>query len=203
MIQGKPTISAGNTKIGRIANLNLPPPVTCADLPCLKEGCYAMKSYSRWPSNQKSWHNNYDAFQANPSAFFEHIILTIQRKRNPIHYFRWHSAGEIPNQNYVAGMIRVALAFPHIKFLAFTKRYNYDFTGCPSNLQIVFSSWPGLRIPKKVLENHFVAWMNDGTQDRRIKEHKQPSKDCAGSCVKCKACWNLDKLGRDVVFHKH
>lgn len=196
-----PSISAGNSKIGKIPNINLPPPVTCYGLPCLKEGCYGLKSYRLFPSCRQSWMHNYETYMNDPKAFFDKIIGLLSRKRNAIPYFRWHAIGEIPNQEYLNGMKRVAKAFPETRFLCFTKRYAYDFSGTPKNLRIVFSTWPGMELPDELHEKYPIAWMNDGTQDDRIKEKGKKTVECSGSCVKCKRCWHMKTT--DVVFHKH
>lgn len=162
MIQGVPTISVGNIKLGRIHNINLPPPIVCKGKPCLKNGCYAMKAYRLHPSVRQSWNNNFYSFKKSPSKYFSDIIRLIKGKRIPVTHFRWHSAGEIPNQTYLNGMFRVAEAFPSIKFLVFTKRYFLNFEGCPSNLQVLFSTWPKMKLPSFIREKSCIAWMDDG-----------------------------------------
>ena len=198
-------ISKGNMKIDRTRNLSLPPVETCKGLPCLNEGCYAMKAWRLYPSVQISWGDNWRSFNKNADAFFDAIIGKIKRMKKDKDFFRWHTGGEIPNQKYLNGMIRVALAHPKVKFLVFTKRYYLDFSEKPKNLEIVPSSWPGLKIPhKKIREQGFqVAWMDDGRDNRRIQRNAKNVYECPGSCSKCRVCWSASRFGKDIMFHKH
>ena len=65
----------------------------------------------------------------------------------------------------------------------------------PNNLTIVISVWPGLRIPNSKLPK---AFMQDGTENRINN-----AIECPGNCENCGMCWNLSKLGKNVVFNKH
>jgi len=50
-------ISNGNTKLGRIPNISLPPIKACGkDVPC-KSDCYALKAYRQYPATRKAWMN--------------------------------------------------------------------------------------------------------------------------------------------------
>jgi hypothetical protein len=47
--------------------------------------------------------------------------------------------------------------------------------------------------------NHRIAWMQDGTETRIPKG----AIECHGNCETCGLCYELPRLGVDVVFHKH
>jgi len=99
-------------------------------------------------------------------------------------------------------MCRIADANSGTHFLAFTKAFEIvnryeDHAAVPENLVIVFSAWPGMRFLNP--HHHRVAWMQDGTETR-VPEN---SIECPGSCENCGMCYELERLGRDVVFHKH
>jgi hypothetical protein len=159
-----------------------------------------MKAHRLYPNARKRWYDNWDAFNSNPDAYFEDIVQ-ILKKKYP-RYFRWHSAGEIPNQRYFDGMVMVANALPDIKFMVFTKRYKIDISSCPDNLQVIFSTWPKVRIPSYI-KDRVLAWMDDGSQSKRIRQHDKTPIVCKGSCEGCWVCWRLSEIGRDVVFAKH
>ena len=199
----KTAIVKGNIKLGEgnTWNVNLPPIMTCQDMPCYKEGCcYNGKAWRLWPSVRKSWMNNWNHYKENPVKFFNDIILRIRRAKKPPKFFRWHAAGEIPDQNYYDGMVMVAELFPHIKFLAFTKNYSLAWGIIPKNFQVVISAWPGVRLPKVLRDRFPVAWMEDG----REKRYKRNPVACSGFCPTCRhACWGLSKMKRDVVFPRH
>jgi hypothetical protein len=93
-------------------------------------------------------------------------------------------------------MITIAKAFPSIKFLAFTKKYDLDYSKIPNNLSIVLSAWPNWPLPK----HGPIAFMQDGTEDRY---NDQDTLECQGCCEHCSLCWYLSQLNKNVVFHKH
>lgn len=199
------TVSKGNSKLGRIPNISLPPIVTCngcADV-CGKT-CYAAKFYKMWPTVKNAWDSNLDQATYDRVGYFSDITTKLLRMKN-VKFFRWHVSGDIIDFNYFAHMVDVSRRIDHIKFLVFTKQFSIVNTfieqigahRIPNNLQIIFSAWPGLEMDNKY--NFRVAWMNDGT-DSRIPED---AFECAGDCTQCSACFSLDKIGKDVVFHKH
>jgi hypothetical protein len=62
---------------------------------------------------------------------------------------------------------------------------------------IVFSAWPGMTFLNP--HGHRVAWMQDGSETRVPDD----AIECPGNCESCGLCFEHDRLGRDVVFHKH
>jgi hypothetical protein len=190
-------ISPGNSKLGRIPNLSLIPGKDCGDVPC-KRDCYALKAWRQYPEVKAAWSHNSHLAHSNREAFFADVESYLA-KRMP-RFFRWHVAGDILDQSYLGQMKRLARAYPATKFLAFTKRHDLAFVNLPENLAIVFSMWSGwgdvdharkLGLP--------IAWMQDGAETR------VPANvlECPGNCETCGMCWQLKKIGRDVVFHKH
>ena len=196
----KLTISEGNMKIGRIPNVSLPPIVSCrSDAPCTND-CYALKALHR-KTVHAAWWGNWDLLQADPERYFSEIDLYLWRRRvdkrfKPVRFFRWHVSGDIPNIDYLEEMKRIARIYSETRFLCFTKRYDLNYNGLPSNLSIIFSAWPGLPMPTRRFP---IAWMQDGTETRIPSS----ALECPGNCQNCNMCFNLAEIGRDVVFHKH
>ena len=189
------TISQGNRKVGNIPSVSLPPVITCNPKAKCHKDCYAMKSIRIWPGVRKAYHKNLDTFNSDPELYFKSISdwLSIQKPE----YFRFHNSGDMPNKEYLFGMIDLAKKHPEVKFLAFTKRYEFNryFTDLPTNLSIIISAWPGMRLPATKLP---IAFMQDGTE-KRIKN----AIPCPGNCESCGMCWNLKTLNKNVVFKKH
>ena len=197
-------IARGNTKLGSVLNISLPPGVTCrAGAPCLKD-CYARKHcYALYPGTRKAWNENLKLYQTNRTEYFAAIFKKLERARKP-GLFRWHVGGDIPDTLYLRDMIWLAHVMPTWKFLAFTKRYamlEWNHLAIPPNLRIVLSGWPGLPLRNDDLMRLFpVAWMRDPKNpDERIPK---TAKHCPGNCTKCGKCWAL-KPGESVVFDKH
>jgi len=111
--------------------------------------------------------------------------------------FRWHTAGDILDQNYLSMMYVIARCFPETKFLAFTKKHGLNFSNKPKNIAIVFSMWKDWGNTRKPFPR---AWMLDKKNpDTRIPKNV---KHCKNDCSKCFLCWNLKK-DQSIVFEKH
>jgi len=195
MTRKRVTISTGNSKLGSIPSVSLPPGTSCiAGAPCRRE-CYANKAMRMFPSARAAWRKNWRLQRDRRDDYFADISEYIET-RAP-RYFRWHVSGDIPDQDYLQRMFATARAFPETRFLAFTKRHGLDFRGRPKNLVIVLSMWSGgFGNVRKGLPR---AWYQDGTETRVPAD----AVECPGNCEHCGMCWALPTLGRDVVFHKH
>lgn len=205
MLQVK--ISTTNAKLGaKIPSVNLPAGLTCrADAPCQK-GCYAKKGNWLYKNVQASLLNNLKIYNQSPKEYFDSIIEQLGGDDIVYKFFRWHSSGDIINNEYLLGVIRVAESLPETKFLCFTKKFwlvnNYLKEGnkIPENLHIVFSAWDNtFEVPNPY--NLPVTYVDFKNKERNadIPEYAIP---CIGDCQHCKSCWSLQP-GQSVVFHQH
>lgn len=122
-------------------------------------------------------------------------------------FFRFHVAGDIPDDVYFLRMVMVAERNSHCEILCFTKKYDivndYISSGktLPQNLHIVFSVWRGYEQsnPHSFPEAH--VRYKDGSTTARAD-----AKECGGNCVNCArtddGCWKLAH-GEQVVFNEH
>lgn len=198
-------ISLTNSKLGdKIPSLNLPTTVCRANAPC-KKGCYAMKGNWLFKNVVTSLQSNLDHFLADSKGFFDEIIDFINNGDVVYKFFRWFSSGDIVNETFLNGMIRVAKKCKQTKFLCFTKKYELineylNVAELPKNLKIVLSAWDK---DFKVENPHNLpmTYINfkDQTKNADIPEFAIP---CVGTCSKCKACWSLKK-GQSVYFNQH
>ena len=198
---GGVSISLENTKLKETPSVNLTPVESCVPgVPCAKD-CYAARTCSRWEQPRRAWANNLTIARAAPNHYFAVVEAFFERKtRRPIKFFRWHSAGDILGASYLAGICRTAYAHPDTKFLAFTKRYGLRYDTIPANLSIVLSAWPGYELYNPT--GLPVAWLDDPEQpDERIP--RGSALECVGTCDTCGLCWQLARLGLDVVLPKH
>lgn len=202
----KVKISTTNSKLGaQIPSVNLPAIKTCRhDAPC-KHLCYATKGNFTFPNVKESHVNNLACFVANPKKYFDDIIEYLSGLVS-YRFFRWHSSGDIVNDEYLQGMMRVARKCKGVKFLCFTKKFelvnNYLASGqkIPNNLHIVFSAWnKEFNVPNPY--DLPVTYVNfkDESQNPDIPVLAIP---CTGDCPHCLACWSLKK-GQSVVFNQH
>ena len=190
-------ISLNNSKIGKIPNLSLPPGVSCAPgVPCFNEGCYAKGPYNRYPATKAAWDSNYKLFIENSAKFFaewDEWLTKHKPKR-----FRIFVGGDFPSESFYFMTEGLAIEHPKTSFLAFTKRYDYDYSRRPENLQIVLSTWPGWPLPTNT--SLPWAWLSEDFRRRKSAPHYA----CPGGCGDCPFfCW--DKLDKDthVVFPRH
>jgi hypothetical protein len=166
----------------------------------LGHGCYALKALRLYPATRAAWRRNEYLARNHPDSYFTQIAAQVAAAKPRL--FRWHVAGDILSSEYLRGMCRIAAANPSTHFLAFTKNFDVvnryeDREVVPSNLAIIYSAWPGMSFLNP--NGHRVAWMQDGTETRVSKD----AIECPGNCESCGMCYQLDRLGRDVVFHKH
>lgn len=198
-------ISLTNSKLGdKIPSLNLPPILTCrADAPC-KKGCYACHGTWLYSNVKNSLKNNLDEFMNDPNKFFNDIINALNGDIM-YKYFRWMSSGDIVNETFLQGMIKVANETPQTRFLCFTKKFEIvnkylDSNELPKNLKIVFSGWD-----KNFIVNNphnlpmAYVYFKDTTRNADIDEYAIP---CVGHCSECKGCWSLQN-GQTVYFNQH
>ena len=195
-------ISKGNTKMGAIPSVSLPPIKTCRVCECFTK-CYAKKLARFRPTVKASYENNLELLLSDPDTYWREVESAILLTR----FFRFHVAGDIPDQSYFYHMVEVSKRNPHCQILCFTKRYDIVNDGLrrgvaiPHNLHIIFSAWPRLEMenPYSLPEAH-VRFKNGTTTA------KPDAVECGGNCTKCAetdgGCWTLTS-GQQVVFNEH
>ena len=196
----KASISKGNTKMGKVPSFSTMPGKTCSKLACrtcLKE-CYAMKAVRKYKETRNAYTRNTRLALDHREELFSQLGTFLARK-NP-EFFRFHVAGDIPDQDYLDRMYQIARDNPDTSFLAFTKRYYLTYAKRPKNMTIVFSAWPGVKFHRK--RGIPVAWMVDkaGVEQRHLNRNVIW---CPGHCETCGMCWALPQLGLDVCFPQH
>ncbi len=189
-------ISERNSKIGRISNISLPPGRSCVGgIKCLSDGCYAKNAMQRWPNVRDAWNHNLDMFYREPEQFFEQLENYLKKKMVP--RFRFFVGGDFPNKKFYEMAEWMACNVPATKILAFTKRYDYNFSQKPDNFKIILSTWPGVELPKN--KDLPWSWLRE--------DPRRPESDyyvCPGNCDDCgHACWEVIEAGKDVMFHRH
>ena len=198
------SISDGNSKMGKIPSVSLPPITTCPKgAPCAKK-CYAKRLYNRYPSVKSAYDNNLEIYRNNPAEYFRQIDSAVKMSR----FFRFHVSGDIPSVDYFKRMIEIADHNPHCEILAFTKQYdliNYYLGNnlllpyLPLNLHIIFSEWGDKPIPNPYnLPTAAVIFKGI--------EPQEDWKICGGNCAECACrgvgCWELKK-GETIAFYEH
>lgn len=197
----KVSISPGNSKMGTIPSVSLPPVETCPhDAPCFHD-CYARRLCAMRPTMKTAYETNLQIWNTDPAAYLEAVDNAIKMTR----YFRFHVGGDIPDRRYAAMIWTLAKHHPQTEILCFTKQYeicNETVRKCglpPRNLHLIFSAWPG-----KEIENEF-----DFPVCQVLFKGQTPDpswKLCTGNCTQCAltdcGCWTLQK-GETIAIPKH
>ena len=193
-------VSEGNMKVGSIPNFSLTPGRTCskeACKTCLREGCYAMKSYRQYKNVKTAWDENSDLAERNLSALEKALSLYFSAEK-PL-FFRIHVGGDFVSMAYAEMWARIAESAPSTRFLAFTKQWeNVRGVKFPQNFSLVLSGWPGTEIPEDLAGQYAQAICVDHAEDM-----PKGGFLCPGSCESCGACWELAKRKVNVYFVKH
>ena len=140
------SVSKGNGKLGAVMNISTTPGKCCRKgVPCLGQGCYALKALRLYPATRAAWRRNEHLARNHPDSYFKQIAAQVAAAKPRL--FRWHVAGDILSSEYLRSMCRIAAANPDTHFLAFTKNFDVvnryeDREAVPNNLVIVFSAWP-------------------------------------------------------------
>lgn len=195
-------ITTTNTKLGgHIAQINMPYIVSCReDAPCINQ-CYCKKGPIGMTTARTSHMKKLCAYKADPKGFFDQINLEL--KFVPYKYFRWHSSGDIVDEQYLDYMFKLARKNKQTRFLCFTKKYEMvnEYLNShkkPNNLIICLSHWKDWHPDNPHnLPTSYVDF--GGTLDI-----PQFAYECTDSCGDCPGthCWHM-KNGDSVVFKKH
>lgn len=198
------SISRGNSKMGAVPSVSLPPVKTCSPeaVKFCGRKCYVRRYVGRRKTVRDAYERNLYLLENEPEKFWREVNAAVAMTT----HFRFGVSGDIPDVYYLANMAEIALNNPHCEILCFTKQYaivnSYLSTRTfPDNLHIIFSAWKGL--PMNNLHNLPEAhvFYRDGTTTA-----KDGARYCSGNCYECAMtnanCWSL-KQGEQIIFKEH
>lgn len=199
------SISRGNSKMGAIPSVSLPPIITCSKEACKHCGkkCYAAKIARLRPKTVGlSYQRNLDILKNDPEKYWREIDAALMVNR----FFRFGVSGDIYNKEYLAKMCELARKNSHCQILCFTKQFDIvneylEEHRLPKNLHLIFSAWRGMEMknPHNLPEAHVMY--KDG-----YTTAKDGAKWCSGNCFECSVnmanCWSLKK-SESIIFKEH
>lgn len=201
-------ISMGNPKLGKTANFNLLPVITCAKCArctCAIDGCYAVKNCLahgyNWHTNNclRAWAINTVMVFYYPTIAENQLYMWLKVNGNKIDFFRIHASGDFVNMRYTDMWYRLIKEFQNVQFLAFTKQFlnvsKFDFEHF-KNCSIRLSGWTNVIIPYELIVRAFKCSFCIGDGDA-IPEN---ALRCPGDCETCRVCWYNEI---DTYFEKH
>ena len=114
------SISNGNSKMGHIPSVSLPPIITCTNCDSCAQKCYANKLCRIYPSVKNAYNRNLEILKADRENYFDQIKATAKISA----FFRFHVSGDIIDIDYFSRMCKLSRDCKNTKFLVFTKNYN-------------------------------------------------------------------------------
>lgn len=195
------TISKGNSKMGAIPSVSLPPIVTCKHCETCAKKCYASKLCRIYPSVKASYDRNLAILNESRDAYFTQVKASAMMSR----YFRFHVSGDIIDLDYLDRMVKLVKECKGTDFLVFTKNYedvNEYFAKHrrPKNLHLILS------LPFDGAEIDNPHNMPTAAVVLKGNEPKPSYKVCGGNCTECACrgvgCWELKK-GETIAFREH
>ena len=113
-------ISPGNTKLGKILNISIPPGETCpGQTGACAAVCYASKYMRVFKSTAKAYGENLDAILTED---WQAVIIRKLAKSQP-KLFRIHVAGDFFSPSYIQAWRKIIGMFPNTEFLAYTRSW--------------------------------------------------------------------------------
>lgn len=202
-----PHISNGNMKVGLLASFSISTK-SCDMIPGPEEQnckahCYAKKLERLYTNTRKRYEKNFEDSMTSTFVDVMDVEIKTHKRLQASGIMRIHVAGDFYSNEYLKKWFEIIARNPNINFYGYTKSYNLDWSGKPSNLVMKLSDdkdlWPAE-------QSKF-----DGVA--RVYEPDQPcpkgfvpcgSQRVKGmTCAQCKMC--TGKLGRkaNVGFKRH
>lgn len=196
-------ISAGNDKLEDIPNISIVPGETCPGSVDECRYCYAKVSMrcSTWA--EVRWRVNTFYAKNDPRRFMNDVAAQIYLSRTD--YFRIHVGGDFFSRKYLVTWFDIVRQFPDVRFLAFTKSFELDWSGKPDNLIVIWSVFPSTDFD--IVPSGPRAWTHFDVVNRfyHIKHEKryEAAMKCTGTCRSCGMCYHNDHNRVDVSFDAH
>lgn len=201
VVKAMVSISNGNSKIGVIPSVSLPPIITCKNCATCAKKCYAAKLARIYKSVREAYNRNLEILTADRDSYFEQVKMACKMAR----YFRFHVSGDIIDVDYLDRMVKIARECKGTEILVFTKNYEdcnsyFETHKKPRNLHLIFSlPFTGAKIDNPHNLPTAAVIM-------RGQEPKENWKVCGGNCTECACkgvgCWELKK-GETIAFYEH
>lgn len=204
-------ISQGNDKIGHTRNVSLMPILSCGNCKHCKDFCYDVKACVRFKDTTLDARiRNWVLLLKDRYTYFSLIEKELRpRIRNK--FFRWHVAGDIIDENYLANMVAIAKRHADWKFWTYTKMYHVVNHYCethggkaaiPENLRIMFSEWDGVALENPYGFPIFTVKMKNGNKNH-APEYFDTLYKCPGNCDICKKACRGCIAGEDTYNDEH
>lgn len=193
-------LSSKNLVMNNVLIWSLPSKITCPNsTPLCRKHCYAIKAERSYrpntlPCRMENLECSKDAnFVRGMKTVIEAKLL---QDKNFNGHFRIHESGDFYSQKYLDDWKAICAYFKDIKFLAFTKSFQLDYSNKPMNMEILMSIWQD---SLSITETSFPISYTGFKGKNAIHCVTEPNK-----CNKCGfKCWSLSKLKKNVWGEIH
>ena len=184
-------IGRGNHKLGKsILTFSIPPVITCiGSTPHCREICYGLKGRLIFKKAKDAFWENFIASMK--ADFVEEMTKAIMRKlkRGDVKAFRIHFVGDFYNQAYLNNWKEIARIFPDLRFAAWTKSWQLDFSGRPENMNVFYSIVKDTVVVNPTIHRYCIL-DEEGKYLKRKDVFVCPYPDIKeGACEQCWACY--------------
>ena len=146
--------------------------------------CYAINYEKRYKNLASCLARNSSILSTAPLDLS--TIADLEKTFRNYRAIRFNSFGELINQQHLDNLFSIANHFPTITFTLWTKRKNLDFTDCPDNTILIYSS-PVIN-KQSSLPDHFHKVFT-------VYEKSFPiPRNCTGSCITCQLCYTHNNI---------
>lgn len=194
------------------------PKLACPGATKACEGCYAMKGRHHFPNVQTKFAKNWLLLKKfekknDVDGAADELLKMIPKSAK---IFRIHESGDFHSQWAVDAWAQVVKRKPDIKFWAYTRSFNLNFSPLTKNPN--FALWASTDIYNELKAKQFVRrFRKSGTKHAygpwdAKKEIPKNSFICPatdghidviGACDKCKLCITKRRVNKNIVFLAH
>lgn len=164
--------------------------------------CYAKRGNFSYPYVQKAMQHNLK--QSKEPLFWKRVCLQIENiiLDTGVKRIRLHSSGEFYDKQYYKKWVKVTKSFPDIKFLAYTRNTDIDFSTAPNNFVIYFSVDESTRKTNKSCKLKSYLDTTSTGVSKHLARHPTIENGyiCNSHCHECTYCW---KGVKNIVFYKN
>ena len=191
-------LKRGNLKLSSRQGVFTLPRCTCIGAGKCRDFCYAKKmEMMKNVRESRAW-----KFEQSKTNHFIYDMMKEIRKGG-LEVVRVHESGDFYSQEYLEKWRSIALAFPNVKFYAFTKAFQLNFSVLPSNF-IVIQSY-GSCHDGLIDEEKNTSRVVDSETMVNYGEYLCPyGKTWFYKCGEtCAYCFSDYPKVKHVAFHKH
>ncbi|WP_427366532.1 GP88 family protein [Candidatus Caldatribacterium saccharofermentans] len=185
-------IGGRSRKLGRsILTFSLPPILTCiGSTPHCREICYGVKGGQVLLTRVVKSYNRNLAATEKPN-FVERMARAIENamQSGEVKAFRIHVVGDFYSQAYLEKWKEIARRFPDLRFAAWTKSWQLDFSKLPENMNVFYSIVKDTVVVNPTIHRYCIL-DEEGKYLKRKDVFVCPYPDIKeGACERCWACY--------------